>query len=129
MGPGVTINFNSPPETDVGRKRNEREEEPDEQTSKITSLKAVDIVDLTEAVMSCSVASPSREIREVLASSDLVVTGLKELEDMEMGMQIAQRPLLVIPEKALPSRMFTERAVIWSQDQNILPMVQRIVES
>ncbi|HUI00911.1 MAG TPA: hypothetical protein VLU99_03675 [Nitrososphaerales archaeon] len=124
MGPGVIINFSSPPEMEAGA---EKKEEP---SSGMTILSAADGIDLTEAVMSCSVASPSRAIVEVVANSDLVVTGLKELEDSEMAMLIAQRPMLVIPEEAFPSTRFLERAVIWSDKQSLLlPMIQRIVES
>jgi hypothetical protein len=95
----------------------------------ITSLRAADVIDLTQAVMSCSAASPSQDIEEVVASSDLVVTGLKELENYQMAVVIAQKPLLLIPEEASPPPGFTERAVVWSESQNLLPMIQRIVES
>ncbi len=129
MGPSVTINFNSPRKTDASREGKEPKAE-EERLSGTTFLRASDVIDLAEAVMSCSVASPSRDIEEVVANSDLVVTGLKELEDPEMAMLIAQKPLLVIPEEAIPSPRFTERAVIWSEKQSLLlPMIQRIVES
>jgi hypothetical protein len=80
-------------------------------------------------VMSCSVAPPSKNVEEVVASSDLVVTGLKELDDYQMATLMVQKPLLLIPEDASPPPGFTERAVVWSEKQNLLPMIQRIVES
>jgi hypothetical protein len=95
----------------------------------MTSLRATDVIDLSEAVMSCSVASPSRDIEQVVANSDLVVTGLKELEDPEMAMLIAQKPLLVIPEEAFVSPRFMERAVIWSENESLIPTLRRIVGS
>jgi hypothetical protein len=126
MGPKVSVNFNSPRKTEEG---SEGKESGRERLFGITSLRAADVIDLTEAVMSCSVASPSRDIEEVVANSDLVVTGLKELEDPQMAILIAQKPLVVVPEASSASLRFTERAVIWSEKQNLLPMIQRIVES
>jgi hypothetical protein len=144
MGPSVTINFDSPRRAveatgREGRRRREEEEneneneegkeEKEERLPGMTSLRATDVIDLSEAVMSCSVASPSRDIKEVVANSDLVVTGLKELEDPEMAMLIAQKPLLVIPEEAFVSPRFMERAVIWSEKESLLPTLRRIVGS
>lgn len=123
MGPSVSINFNSPRKTDARVER--KNARPG-----ITFMRASDIVELTEAVMACSVASSSLDIEEVVANSDLVVTGLKELEDQEMAVVIAQKPLLVIPEDASPPPRFMESAVVWTEKQSlILPMIQRIVES
>jgi hypothetical protein len=140
MGPSVTINFNSPRRAveamgmegrrKRGEKENENEEEKEEELLPgMTSLRATDVIDLSEAVMSCSVASPSRDIEQVVANSDLVVTGLKELEDPEMAMLIAQKPLLVIPEEAFVSPRFMERAVIWSENESLIPTLRRIVGS
>jgi hypothetical protein len=126
IGPKVSVNFNSPLKTEPG---SEGKESGGERLSGITSLRAADVIDLTEAVMSCSVASPSQNIEEVVDNSDLVVTGLKELEDYQMATLIVQKPLLVIPEEASPLPGFTEGAVVWSEKQNLLPMIQRIVES
>jgi uncharacterized protein (DUF58 family) len=126
MGPSVTIYFNSPRKTEAAREGSENEEEP---LQGMTSFRATDVIGLSEAVMSCSVASPSRDIKEVVANSDLVVTGLKELGDSEMAMLIAQKPLLVIPDKAFISPRFMERAVIWSEKQSLLSTLQRIVGS
>jgi hypothetical protein len=146
MGPSVTINFNSPrravetmggeegrrmgagKENENGEERKE-EEEDEERLPGLTFLKSMDVIDLSEAVMSCSVASPSRDIKQVVANSDLVVTGLKELEDPEMAMLIAQKPLLLIPEEAFVSPRFMERAVIWSEKESLLPTLRRIVGS
>ena len=120
FGPKVSVSFSSPGEAEPGER---------ERSSGITSLRAADVIDLTQAVMSCSAASPSQDIEEVVANSDLVVTGLKELENYQMAVLIAQKPLLLIPEEASPPPGFTERAVVWSEKQNLLPMIQRIVES
>jgi ribosomal protein L12E/L44/L45/RPP1/RPP2 len=149
MGPSVTINFNSPRRaeevmgTEEGSRKgtgekeeeeNEEGEDEEERSPGMTSLRATDVIDLSEAVMSCSVASPSRDIRQVVANSDLVVTGLKELEDPEIAMLIAQKPLLVIPEEegAFVSPRLMERAVIWSEEEeeeSLLPTLRRIVGS
>jgi hypothetical protein len=78
--------------------------------------------------MSCSVASASRDIEAVVGSSDFLVTGLRELEDDKLAMLIAERPLLLIPEEALPPPSFTYRSVIWTGKQNLSPLIRKIVE-
>jgi hypothetical protein len=118
MGPNVTIHFNSA-----------RKTEGKQGSSGMAFLRATDLIKLTEAVMSCSAASPSQDVKEVVANSDLVVTGFKELEDGQMATLVARKPLLIIPEEASPPPPIAERAVIWSERQSLLPMIQRIVES
>ena len=70
-------------------------------------MKVADVIDLAEAVMSCSAAPSSQDIAEVV-NSDIVVTGLKELENYQMARVLAEKPLLLIHEEASPPPVFTE---------------------
>lgn len=94
----------------------------------IRLMPASETTELAEAVMSCSVAGRSRDIEAVVANSDFVVTGLHELEDEQMAMVIAEKPLLLINEKASPSAAFTDRAVIWTGTENLFPLIRRMLE-
>jgi hypothetical protein len=118
MGPSVTIQFNSP-----------SRDEGERSSSGTVFLRSTDLISLTEAVMSCSAAPPSRDIEEVVASSDLVVTGLRELEDGQVATLVSRKPLLVILEDSSPPPPLAAKAVVWSERQSLVPMIQRIVES
>jgi len=94
----------------------------------MTSIAAEDIDELAEAVMSCSVASDSRDVESVVFDSDLVVTGLRELEDERMASIIARKPLLLVYEKASPLPPFADRAVIWTGKEDLLPLIRKTIE-
>lgn len=94
----------------------------------MTSIAAEDIDELAEAVMSCSVASDSRDVESVVFESDLVVTGLRELEDESMAAVIARKPLLLVYEEAAPLPAFAERAVIWTGKEDLLPLIRKTIE-
>jgi len=94
----------------------------------MTSTTAEDIDELAEAVMSCSVGPDSRVVESVVAESDLIVTGLRELEDEGMARVIARKPLLLVYEKASPSPGFADRAVIWTGKEDLLPLIRKTIE-
>ncbi len=119
MGASVTIHYHS---THVSGKSEE------ERLLGMTHIRARDISEMADAVMSCSVASSSREIEEVVSNSDFVVTGLRELEDEKMAAVIAEKPLLLIYEDASPSAAFTDRAVIWTGNENLFPLIRKMLE-
>jgi len=100
----------------------------EERSRGMTRIEAEDIDELAEAVMSCSVASNSRDVESVVAESDLVVTGLRELEDERMAMVIAQKPLLLLHEKASPPPAFAGRSVIWTGSEDLLPLIRKTLE-
>jgi hypothetical protein len=100
----------------------------EERSRGMTRIEAEDIDELAEAVMSCSVASDSRDVESVVADSDLVVTGLRELEDERMAMVIAQKPLVLLYEKASPPPAFAGRSVIWTGKEDLLPLIRKTLE-
>ena len=57
----------------------------EERSRGMTRIEAEDIDELAEAVMSCSVASDSRDVEAVVADSDLVVTGSPRARGREDG--------------------------------------------
>jgi len=120
VGARVTLQFNSP------RRYGARDDV--QRVTGMTQMTAVDPTDLAEAVMSVSVASPSRDIESVVGESDFVVTGLKELEDEKVAAVIAERPLLLINEKASPLAAFTDRSVLWTGHENLFPLIRRMLE-
>jgi hypothetical protein len=109
-------------------RRNDDETSEEERSRGLTRIEAEDIDELAEAVMSCSVASDSRDVEGVVADSDLVVTGLRELEDEGMAMVIAQKPLLLLHEKASPLPAFAGRSVIWTGKEDLLPLIRKTLE-
>jgi hypothetical protein len=122
IGSSITLQYNSP-------RRYGSDDGEGERVTGMTQMRASDPTDLAEAVMSVSVASSSRAIESVVAESDFIVTGLKELEDEKMAAVIAEKPLLLISEPtASPSAAFTERSVIWTGHENLFPLIRRMLE-
>jgi uncharacterized protein (DUF58 family) len=122
MGASVTLHHNSPHKGRAGPKSEE------ERLLGMAHMRASDVNELAEVVMSCSVAPPSRDIEAVIGNSDFVVTGLRELEDEKLAMLIAEKPLLLIHEDASPSPAFTEGSVIWTGKENLFPMIRKMLE-
>ncbi len=127
MGAGVQLVYFSPPKGEAPEERKKREDEVF--SPEIVHAKSAEVMDLAEALMACSVALPSREVEAVVADSDIIVTGLKELEDDQLAKVLAERPLLLIHEAAAPSSAFTEKSVIWTGNQNLFSMVRKVVEA
>ena len=123
-GATTILLYHSPPGEGVRDKGSSEEE----RLRGMTSIAAEDIDELADAVMSCSVASDSRDVESVVLDSDLVVTGLRELEDEGMATVIARKPLLLVYEKASPLPPFADRAVIWTGKEDLLPLIRKTIE-
>jgi len=123
-GASVVFLYHSPPR-DGGRGPEMSEEE---RLRGLTSAAAEDVDELAEAVMSCSVAPGSRDVDWVVAESDLLVTGLRELEDERMASVVARRPLLVVYEKTSSPPTFAQRAVVWTGREDLLPLIRKTLE-
>jgi uncharacterized protein (DUF58 family) len=124
MGATVTVHYHSPP----GVERRDAASSEEERLLGLTHLRAKDLPELAEVVMSCSVASGSREIETVVSNSDFVITGLKELEDERMAIIISEKPMLLIYEDASPSSTFPDRSVIYSGKENLYPLIRKMLE-
>ena len=124
MGASFAIQYFSPPRAGA-------EEAPmtgEERLLGMTQSRATDINEIAEAVMSCSVAAGSREVETVVRGSDFVITGLRELEDEKMAMIIAEKPMLLIHEKASPPSTFGDRSIIYTGKENLFPLIRRMLE-
>ena len=55
-------------------------------------------------------------------------TYLKELEDEKMAMLIAEKPMLLISEGASPPPTFAPRSIIYSDGENLFPLIRKILE-
>jgi uncharacterized protein (DUF58 family) len=86
-----------------------------------------DLDGLAEAVMSCSAAPASADLFEVVRRSDLIVTGLRELEDERIARAISAKPLLLISEEASPVAL-GGRSVVYSGSESFLPLLRRMLE-
>ena len=92
-------------------------------------IKRISNVDeLAEAIMSYSTASPSSEIADVVRRSDLVVTGLRELESEGMAGALSRKPVLVISEGASSPMVVGRKSVVYSGRENFLPLLRRVLE-
>jgi len=123
MGASLTVVYNSPPEGTRGDRKG-----GDDQPQGLTQVRARDVVELAEAVMSCSAARESREVERVLRNSDFVITGLKELEDETMAMRAVGKPILLISEEGSPPSTLADGWVIYSGRENLFPLVRKILE-
>lgn len=97
----------------------------------LVAKRVSDLSELAEAVMDCSMASPSPEVADVVRRSELLVTGLRELDSEMMRTALSARPVLLIPESASPYRLpvsLGKRAVVYSGTDNFLPLLRRVLE-
>lgn len=94
----------------------------------MVSLEALDIDQLADAVMASSAAPNSRDVEAVVEESDLVVTGLLELEDRRLAALLARKPLLLLYEKASPPPASLERSVLWTGREDLLPLIRMTLE-
>ena len=125
IGATLMVLYDSPPKTERAGGRGDDEEEA---RSGPKQARASDILELAEAVMSCSVASRSTEIETVVRNCDFVITGLRELEDERMARLIAEKPMLLISEQSSPPSTFADRSVIYSGKEDLFPLVRKILE-
>jgi hypothetical protein len=93
-----------------------------------TSLLARNVDELAEAVMSCSTTTGSRDVEEVVRESDVVVTGVLELEDEAAATLVSRRPLLLIQEKASPTAALAEGSVMWTGKEDLFPLIRKTLE-
>jgi len=89
---------------------------------------ASNVFDLAEAIMASSSAPPSRAVEDVVATSDFVITGLKELEDRAIAAVVSQRPMFLIYEEAAPPSTFDDRSVIYSGQENVAVLIRKLLE-
>jgi uncharacterized protein (DUF58 family) len=127
MGSAFTVLYHSEPKTRRGASKGAEGAPP---TAGLTQARATDVVELAEAVMSCSAASGSRDVERVVSNSDFVITGLRELEDEKMARLISEKPMLLISEEASssPPSTFADRSMIYTGKENLLPLVRKILE-
>lgn len=83
--------------------------------------------ELAEVLMSYSLTQPSIDISEVVMQSDLVITGLRELEDVRVVTMVAGKDVLLISEEANRPTLGV-RSTIYSGKESLLPLVQRLTQ-
>lgn len=97
----------------------------------LAAKRVSDLGELAEVVMDCSTATASPEVVEVLRRSELLVTGLRELDSDRMRAALATRPVLLVPESSSPRMSpvsLGKRAVVYSGRGNFLPLLRRVLE-
>ena len=124
MGSAFTVIYHSPPKSEQPGASAGGEGRP----AGLTQERATDVVELAEAVLSCSAARGSREVESVVGNSDFVITGLKELEDGRMAKMVSQKPLLLIAEDAYPPSAFAGGSMVYTGKENLFPLVRKILE-
>jgi hypothetical protein len=124
MGASLTILYNSPPGVEGrGGWKGEAGRSPGP-----TQVTATDVVELAEAVMSCSVGPGSYEIGGVVSNCDLVITGVKELEHESTAKVLAEKPMLLISEEASPNATISNRSVVYSGREGLFPLIRKVLE-
>jgi hypothetical protein len=132
MGAVFTVLYHSLPRGRGGQGALEDQEIPPE----LKQSSATDVVELAEVVMSSSLASGSREgIEPLVDNSDLVITGLRELEDMKIAKMVSQRPLVIVSEGgegASPpaSAPYTlgRGSIVFTGQENLFPLIRKVLE-
>ncbi len=86
--------------------------------------------ELADSLIPLSVPHPSAkdlELLRILNEADIVVTGLREIEDMSLSLGVSRKPSLLIDEEASPI-LIGEQSLIFSGTEDIRKLVARAVE-
>jgi len=94
----------------------------------MVSEDATDIDELADAVMSYSVSPRARDVPEAVMRSDLIVTGVEELEDGRVRRAISEMPALLISEGEDPRTNRGGAALVYSGSESLLPLVRKVLE-
>ncbi len=87
-----------------------------------------DLQDLAEALFAFSgSASGAQFAYQLIDQSDVVVTGLREVEEPGIARALSRKPSLLIHESASPMHL-GDRSVVFSGSESIFPLVARVVE-
>ncbi len=93
------------------------------QTENVSALN-----ELVDSMMNFSGSRPEMDnVRRLAQDTDLVITGLKELENPEVAQLISRKPSLLILEDAEPGLLGTQ-SVIFSGRENVVPLILRVIE-
>lgn len=68
-----------------------------------------------------------RDIIQILNESDVLVTGLRELEDLNLANSVSRKPTLLIDEEATPA-LIGEQSLIFRGTEDIRKLIARAVE-
>lgn len=94
----------------------------------LTVCQVSDLQDLAEALLSfSSSASDARFAHQLIDQSDVVVTGLREVEETDIARTLSRKPSMLIHERASPMYI-GERSVVFSGRESIFPLIARVVE-
>ncbi len=96
---------------------------------RVASIKAADTSELSEALMQMSTArfSDLDTASLLLTRADICVTGFIELQNELLASEVARKPVLLIgDEDASPSNV-GDLAVIYTPEQDLAPLVNRVV--
>ena len=94
----------------------------------LAAEKVSDKGQLADAVMACSAASASAEVSELVAESDLIITGTEELEDGGVADAVSSMPLLLIGDEerlGVVARTWT----VYSGEESLRPLLRRVMET
>ncbi len=85
--------------------------------------------ELVAAMMNFSISQPEAgNARQLVLDSDLVIMGIKELENPEVAKLVARKPSLLIFEDAQPPTLLGARSLIFSGEENVAPLILRVME-
>ncbi len=87
-----------------------------------------DLQDLAEALLSFSSSASGAQFGDQLIDqSDVIVTGLREVEEPNIARTLSRKPSMLIHERASPMYI-GERSVVFTGRESIFPFVARVVE-
>lgn len=98
----------------------------------ISSDEISDLDGLSDAIMHLS-SPPSfsedrKEIFEILANSDIVVCGMRELEDKELSLPISKKPTLAIFEERASPVFIGQQTMIFTGVEDVRKLVSKVLE-
>ncbi|MGI0079552.1 MAG: hypothetical protein ACRECH_08005 [Nitrososphaerales archaeon] len=70
----------------------------------------------------------TRRLTEVIARSDIVVSGLLELEDEYLATAISKKPSLLIQDEGVHPAVVGEQAIVYSGIEDVRKLVSKVVE-
>ncbi len=95
----------------------------------IARCEATDLLGFRECLMkmSRSQTSTTEKVSEIIDEADICITGLKELENGPLAMEVARKAALLIQDKDAFPKTMGNLSVIYSGSEDVAELVNRVV--
>lgn len=96
---------------------------------RVVKLEATDVMEFCENLMGMSRSQmlDDEQTSEILHESEICITGLKELEEDLLAMEVARKPSLLIVDKASYPKRVGNLSLIYTGKEDVSDLVNRVI--